>query len=45
MIELFEVAKELQELCEQQQWKFCFIGGIALQRWGEYDEKIADRVF
>ena len=35
MIELFEVAKELQFLCERQQWEFCFIGGVALQRWGE----------
>ena len=35
MIELFEVAKELQKFCEQHQWKLCFIGGIALQRWGE----------
>lgn len=22
-------------VCVQQRWRFCFIGGVALQRWGE----------
>jgi hypothetical protein len=35
MIALFKVAQQLQKICEQQQWEFCFIGGVALQRWGE----------
>jgi len=35
MIELFRLAAELQEICQRQQWLFCFIGGIAVQRWGE----------
>jgi hypothetical protein len=35
VIELFEQAKLLQEFCEHQGWRSCFIGGIALQRWGE----------
>lgn len=35
MIPLFRVALDLQQVCEQQGWLFCFIGGIALQRWGE----------
>lgn len=32
---LFQVAAELQAFFEKENWKFCFIGGIALQRWGE----------
>lgn len=32
---LFQVAAELQFFFERRSWKFCFIGGIALQRWGE----------
>ena len=35
MIELIEQAKLLQDFCQRQKWRFCFIGGIALQRWGE----------
>lgn len=25
----------MQQLCEQNGWRFCFIGALALQRWGE----------
>ncbi len=32
---LFHLAAEVQDLCTSQSWPFCFIGGIALQRWGE----------
>lgn len=28
-------AMELQQFCEEREWKFCFIGGLAVQRWGE----------
>ena len=35
MIGLFETARELQAFCDQQGWRSCFIGGIAVQRWGE----------
>ena len=35
MIELFQTALALQRFFKKHQWKFCFIGGIALQRWGE----------
>jgi len=28
-------AAELQGFCEAAGWRFCFIGGIAVQRWGE----------
>lgn len=32
---LFQVAAELQGFCDAQSWRSCFIGGIAVQRWGE----------
>jgi len=35
MIELVEAATELQAFCEERGWSFCFIGGLALQHWGE----------
>ena len=28
-------ALEIQEFCESRRWRFCFIGGIAVQHWGE----------
>ena len=28
-------AGEVQRFCHTQGWRFCFIGGVALQRWGE----------
>jgi hypothetical protein len=28
-------AEEVEQLCQQQGWRFCFIGGVAVQRWGE----------
>src|SRR5204863_6854939 len=28
-------AWDLQEFCSVREWQFCFIGGIAVQRWGE----------
>ena len=27
-------AADLQRYCEAQGWQFCFIGGLAVQRWG-----------
>ncbi len=35
MRDLFLLASEVQSFCRVRGWKFCFIGGIALQRWGE----------
>src|SRR4051794_33076338 len=32
---ILEAASELQDFCAARSWKFCFIGGIAVQRWGE----------
>jgi hypothetical protein len=28
-------ACELQDFCQARGWHFCFIGAIAVQRWGE----------
>ena len=35
MNSLFAVARQLQDFCEARDWRFCFIGGIAVQRWAE----------
>lgn len=35
MITLFKKALEIQDFFVHNKWKFCFIGGIAIQRWGE----------
>src|SRR5438046_1682866 len=35
MTELVATAQELQAFCELHSWKFCVIGGLALQFWGE----------
>lgn len=35
MIHLFRAAQALQQALDAQGWRFCFIGGIALQHWGE----------
>jgi Nucleotidyl transferase AbiEii toxin, Type IV TA system len=38
--EVIQAAAELQGFCELQRWRFCFIGGLALQRWGEPRETV-----
>ncbi len=35
LIDLYATAAEIQSLCRKNGWKFCFIGGVALQRWGK----------
>jgi hypothetical protein len=35
MSELLEAAEEVQEFCARQGWRFAFIGGLAVLRWGE----------
>lgn len=35
MIGILQAAKQLQAFCDGQGWRSCFIGGIAVQRWGE----------
>ncbi len=32
---LFEAAREFQAYCADKKWKFCFVGGLAVLRWGE----------
>ncbi len=32
---VFQAAEALQNFLRQQQWRFCFIGGLAVQHWGE----------
>ncbi len=32
---LFRLAAEVQDFCHLQNWRFCFIGGIAVLRWSE----------
>lgn len=32
---LVEAAAEVQDLCQEHSWRFCFIGGLAVLRWGE----------
>jgi hypothetical protein len=32
---LLDAALEIQQFCEDRRWNFCFIGGIAVQHWGE----------
>lgn len=34
MKQVLEAAKEVQDFLEENDWQFCFIGGIAVQRWG-----------
>lgn len=37
---LIKAAAELQAVCVQHAWRFCFIGGLAVQRWGEPRETV-----
>jgi hypothetical protein len=37
---VISAAAELQAFCERQGWRFCFIGGVALQRWAEPRETV-----
>jgi hypothetical protein len=32
---VFEAALEIQRFCEENIYRFCVFGGVALQRWGE----------
>jgi hypothetical protein len=35
ILEVLRAAEELQRYCRSREWRFCFIGGIGLLRWGE----------
>lgn len=32
---ILEAAGEIQSVCEKSRWRFCIIGGVAVQRWGQ----------
>lgn len=32
---IFAAAQEIQDFCRARKWRFCIIGGLAVQRWGE----------
>lgn len=32
---VFTAAADIQGICRERSWSFCFIGGLAVQRWGE----------
>ncbi|MEO5895211.1 MAG: nucleotidyl transferase AbiEii/AbiGii toxin family protein [Vicinamibacterales bacterium] len=40
MNEVIRAAADLQSVCEREGWQFCFIGGLAVQRWGEPRETV-----
>lgn len=40
MNDVIQAAAELQSVCQSQNWQFCFIGGLALQRWSEPRETV-----
>jgi hypothetical protein len=35
VIDLLRAAAAVEAVCKEQGWRHCFIGGLALQRWGE----------
>jgi hypothetical protein len=37
---LIRAAADLQAVCAAHQWRFCFIGGLAMLRWGEPRETV-----
>jgi len=42
MNDVIAAALALQTVCQEHGWRFCFIGGIAEQRWSEprFEQKI-----
>lgn len=34
-VDVLAAAQRLQEFCRGQGWRFCFIGGLAVQQWSE----------
>jgi hypothetical protein len=40
MTALIDAAAGLQAVCVDHGWRFCFIGGLAVQRWGEPRETV-----
>lgn len=40
MTALIQAAADLQAVCDAHQWRYCFIGGLAVLRWGEPRETV-----
>ncbi len=40
MTGVIRAAAELQDVCAAEGWRFCFIGGLAVLRWGEPRETV-----
>lgn len=40
MTGVLQAAAEVQSVCDQHHWKYCFIGGLAVLRWGEPRETV-----
>jgi hypothetical protein len=40
MNEVIRAAAQLQDVCTSHGWRFCFIGGLAVLRWGEPRETV-----
>ncbi len=40
MNEVIRAAAELQDVCDANGWRYCFIGGLAVLRWGEARETV-----
>jgi hypothetical protein len=38
--EVIRVAAELRDVCDDHRWRYCFIGGPAVLRWGEPRETV-----
>ena len=35
MLALFREAHRLEKIFNKHRWKYCFIGGLAVQKWGQ----------
>lgn len=40
MTPLLQAAADLQAVCEAHRWRYCFIGGLSVLRWGEPRETV-----
>jgi hypothetical protein len=37
---VIRAAAELRDVCDANRWRYCFIGGLAVLRWGEPRETV-----
>ncbi len=40
MNEVIRAAAALRDVCDEHRWRYCFIGGLAVLRWGEPRETV-----